>query len=73
MPYLLISTHIHTEVHPTLVGGKYSDLEQVQYLGASKRSVLGNNFFLDELKCKGFLVLSMTEMGQTLVWWLHKG
>lgn len=27
---------------------------------------------LDKLECKGFRVLSMTGVGQTLVWCLHK-
>jgi len=46
MPYLLISTQVHTEVGPTPVGDEHSAPELIQYLGASKRSVLGNKTFL---------------------------
>ncbi|XP_049637453.1 GTP cyclohydrolase 1 feedback regulatory protein [Suncus etruscus] len=83
MPYLLVSTQIRVEVGPTLVGDEYSDPELMQYLGATKRNVLGNNFseyyvndppriVLDKLERRGFHVLSMTGVGQTLVWCLHK-
>nr|KAF6386857.1 GTP cyclohydrolase I feedback regulator [Myotis myotis] len=45
MPYVLISTQIRMEVGPTMVGDEYSDPELMEHLGASKRGVLGNNFY----------------------------
>uniref|UniRef100_A0A452GB97 GTP cyclohydrolase 1 feedback regulatory protein n=1 Tax=Capra hircus TaxID=9925 RepID=A0A452GB97_CAPHI len=84
MPYLLISTQIRMEVGPTMVGDEYSDPELMQHLGASKRIVAFLRLFspyyvndpprivLDKLERRGFRVLSMTGVGQTLVWCLHK-
>ncbi|XP_063080122.1 GTP cyclohydrolase 1 feedback regulatory protein [Engraulis encrasicolus] len=83
MPYMLISTQIRLENGPTLVGDEYSDPDTMTYLGARKKVVLGNNFaeyhvddpprvILDKLEQLGFRVVSMTGVGQTLVWCLHK-
>ncbi|XP_072481527.1 GTP cyclohydrolase 1 feedback regulatory protein isoform X1 [Notamacropus eugenii] len=83
MPYLLISTQIRMEVGPTMVGDEFSDKELMGYLGATKRHVLGNLFWeyyvndpprivLDKLEVRGYRVVSMTGVGQTLVWCLHK-
>uniref|UniRef100_A0A452R4N7 GTP cyclohydrolase 1 feedback regulatory protein n=1 Tax=Ursus americanus TaxID=9643 RepID=A0A452R4N7_URSAM len=84
MPHPLSSAQIHTEVGPTPVGDGRSAPELMWYLGASKRSVLGNHFceyfisdppcmVLDKLERKGFHVLSKREVGgPTLVWCLHK-
>ncbi|KAA0711603.1 GTP cyclohydrolase 1 feedback regulatory protein [Triplophysa tibetana] len=83
MPYILISTQIRLETGPTMVGDEYSDLAVMNYLGARKTSMLGNNFseyhvdepprvVLDKLEKRGYRVVSMTGVGQTLVWCLHK-
>ncbi|XP_016414727.1 GTP cyclohydrolase 1 feedback regulatory protein isoform X1 [Sinocyclocheilus rhinocerous] len=83
MPYILISTQIRLETGPTMVGDEYSDLSIMNYLGARKTTMLGNNFseyhvdepprlVLDKLDKMGFRVVSMTGVGQTLVWCLHK-
>ncbi|KAF6731677.1 GTP cyclohydrolase 1 feedback regulatory protein [Oryzias melastigma] len=83
MPYILISTQIRLETGPTNVGDEFSDPAVMNYLGARKTTVLGNNFseyhveepprlVLDKLEKIGFRVLSMTGVGQTLVWCLHK-
>ncbi|XP_068608379.1 GTP cyclohydrolase 1 feedback regulatory protein [Brachionichthys hirsutus] len=83
MPYILISTQIRLENGPTNVGDQYSDPAVMNYLGATKRTVLGNNFseynvdepprlVLDKLEKLGFQVRTMTGVGQTLVWCLHK-
>ncbi|KAF4101833.1 GTP cyclohydrolase 1 feedback regulatory protein [Onychostoma macrolepis] len=83
MPYILISTQIRLETGPTMVGDEYSDPSIMNYLGARKTTMLGNNFseyhvdepprlVLDKLDKIGFRVVSMTGVGQTLVWCLHK-
>ncbi|XP_075049427.1 GTP cyclohydrolase 1 feedback regulatory protein [Mixophyes fleayi] len=83
MPYILISTQIRMEIGPTIVGDECSDPQLMEQLGASKRIVLGNNFAeyvvndpprvtLDKLENLGYHVISMTGVGQTLVWCLHK-
>ncbi|GCB67844.1 GTP cyclohydrolase 1 feedback regulatory protein isoform X2 [Scyliorhinus torazame] len=83
MPYVLISTQIRLETGPTIVGDEHSDEELMRYLGAEKTTALGNNFseyrvkypprmVLDKLEIIGYSVISMTGLGQTLVWCLHK-
>ncbi|XP_041668883.1 GTP cyclohydrolase 1 feedback regulatory protein isoform X1 [Cheilinus undulatus] len=83
MPYMFISTQIRLENGPTNVGDEYSDPAVMNYLGARKTTMLGNNFseyhvddpprmVLDKLEKIGFRMLAMTGVGQTLVWCLHK-
>ncbi|KAL4656426.1 GTP cyclohydrolase 1 feedback regulatory protein [Arapaima gigas] len=83
MPYILISTQIRLETGPTMVGDEHSDPEIMNYLGATKTTMLGNNFseyhvtdpprlVLDKLERIGYRVVTMTGVGQTLVWCLHK-
>ncbi|XP_070613120.1 GTP cyclohydrolase 1 feedback regulatory protein isoform X2 [Erythrolamprus reginae] len=71
------------EVGPTMVGDEHSDPNLMNYLGAIKRNMLGNHFWeyyvndaprivLDKLETCGYRVISMTGVGQTLVWCLHK-
>ncbi|NP_001086102.1 GTP cyclohydrolase 1 feedback regulatory protein [Xenopus laevis] len=83
MPYVLISTQIRMETGPTIVGDEFSDLVLMAQLEADKRTVLGNNFSeyyvnepprvtLNKLERLGYRVVSMTGVGQTLVWCLHK-
>ncbi|XP_036398664.1 GTP cyclohydrolase 1 feedback regulatory protein [Megalops cyprinoides] len=83
MPYVLISTQIRLETGPTMVGDEYSDPAIMNYLGARKTTILGNNFseyhvddpprlVLDKLEKIGYRVVNMTGVGQTLVWCLHK-
>ncbi|XP_036406445.1 GTP cyclohydrolase 1 feedback regulatory protein-like [Megalops cyprinoides] len=83
MPYILISTQIRLETGPTIVGDEYSDPDVMNYLGARKTTMLGNNFseyhvddpprvVLNKLEMIGYRVVGMTGMGQTLAWCLHK-
>ncbi|MGH0139864.1 UNVERIFIED_CONTAM: hypothetical protein FKN15_008706 [Acipenser sinensis] len=78
-----LSTQIRMETGPTMVGDEYSDSALMNYLGARKTTMLGNNFseyhvdepprlILDKLEQAGYRVVSMTGVGQTLVWCLHK-
>ncbi|OCT68779.1 hypothetical protein XELAEV_18040070mg [Xenopus laevis] len=71
------------ETGPTIVGDEFSDLVLMAQLEADKRTVLGNNFSeyyvnepprvtLNKLERLGYRVVSMTGVGQTLVWCLHK-
>lgn len=82
MPYVLISTQIRMETGPTVVGDESSDCTLMARLAANKRTVLGNNFsewyvddppcvVLNKLEKLGYRVVSMTGVGQTLVWCLH--
>ncbi|TRZ21300.1 hypothetical protein HGM15179_005826 [Zosterops borbonicus] len=83
MPYLLVSTQTRLEAGPTMVGDENSDPHLMSVLGAKKRTMLGNNFseyyvndaprvVLDKLESLGYRVVSMTGVGQTLVWCLHR-
>uniref|UniRef100_UPI00398F405B GTP cyclohydrolase 1 feedback regulatory protein n=1 Tax=Pristiophorus japonicus TaxID=55135 RepID=UPI00398F405B len=83
MPYILISTQIRMETGPTIVGDEHSDQDLMNYLGAEKTTTLGNNFseyrvkypprvVLNKLETIGYKVISMTGIGQTLVWCLHQ-
>ncbi|KAK2843168.1 hypothetical protein Q7C36_011383 [Tachysurus vachellii] len=83
MPYILVSTQIRMESGPTRVGDEYSDPALMIYLGARRTTMLGNNFseyyveepprlVLDKLEKLGYRVVTMTGVGQTLVWCLHK-
>ncbi|XP_005990837.1 GTP cyclohydrolase 1 feedback regulatory protein [Latimeria chalumnae] len=83
MPYVLVSTQIRLETGPTIVGDEHSDPSLMEYLGAEKSTMLGNNFseyhvddppriVLDKLEMAGYQLVSMTGVGQTLVWCLHK-
>ncbi|KAK2879222.1 hypothetical protein Q8A67_020013 [Cirrhinus molitorella] len=70
MPYILISTQIRLETGPTMVGDEYSDPSIMNYLGARKTTMLGNNFseyhvdepprlVLDKLDKIGYRVVNM--------------
>ncbi|XP_061405885.1 GTP cyclohydrolase 1 feedback regulatory protein [Lethenteron reissneri] len=83
MPYILISTQIRLESGPTTVGDELSDPELMAFLGAQKVTELGNNFseyrvqtmprvVLDKLASRGYEVVSMCGVGQTLIWCLYK-
>uniref|UniRef100_A0A803W8N1 GTP cyclohydrolase 1 feedback regulatory protein n=2 Tax=Passeriformes TaxID=9126 RepID=A0A803W8N1_FICAL len=77
------SVPVPQEAGPTMVGDEHSDPHLMSILGATKRSTLGNNFceyyvndaprvVLDKLESLGYRVVSMTGVGQTLVWCLHR-
>ncbi|XP_070576967.1 GTP cyclohydrolase 1 feedback regulatory protein-like isoform X2 [Ptychodera flava] len=83
MPYILISTQIRLECGPTVCGDEHADPEIMEYLGAKLVTHLGNNFpeytsqecprkVLNLLERKGYKVVAMTGLGQTIVWTLHK-
>uniref|UniRef100_A0A8D3A0I7 GTP cyclohydrolase 1 feedback regulatory protein n=1 Tax=Scophthalmus maximus TaxID=52904 RepID=A0A8D3A0I7_SCOMX len=82
-PYTVCATVERNENGPTNVGDEYSDPVVMGYLGARKTTMLGNNFseyhvddpprlVLDKLEKIGFRIVTMTGVGQTLVWCLHK-
>ncbi|OXB74405.1 UNVERIFIED_CONTAM: hypothetical protein H355_002470 [Colinus virginianus] len=82
-PCLQIRWGFRIEVGPTMVGDEHSDPNLMQFLGARKRNMLGNHFWeyyvndtprivLNKLESCGYRVVSMTGVGQTLVWCLHK-
>uniref|UniRef100_A0A8C7FIB0 GTP cyclohydrolase 1 feedback regulatory protein n=3 Tax=Oncorhynchus TaxID=8016 RepID=A0A8C7FIB0_ONCKI len=82
MPTIFYRIEIR-ETGPTMVGDEYSDPAIMNYLGARKTTMLGNNFseyhvddsprlVLDKLEKIGFRVVTMTGVGQTLVWCMYK-
>lgn len=83
MPYIFISTQIRLECGPTICGDEYSDAELMGYLGAKLTKQLGNNFreyrttdvprlVLNKLEERGYNVVGVTGLGQTMVWTLFK-
>jgi hypothetical protein len=83
MPHLLISTKIRLEPGPTIVGDERADSEVMEYLGAKLFHEKCNNYseyrtddcariVLDKLEQVGYRVISMTGIGQTCIWLLHK-
>ncbi|CAF2561953.1 unnamed protein product [Rotaria sp. Silwood2] len=83
MPHLLISTKIRLEPGPTIVGDERADSEVMAYLGAKLFHEKCNSYseyrtedcarvVLDKLEQIGFRVISMTGVGQTCIWLLHK-
>uniref|UniRef100_A0A674EGT2 GTP cyclohydrolase 1 feedback regulatory protein n=1 Tax=Salmo trutta TaxID=8032 RepID=A0A674EGT2_SALTR len=87
LPHPFPSKHndgvVFQETGPTMVGDEYSDPAIMNYLGARKTTMLGNNFseyhvddsprlVLDKLEKIGFRVVTMTGVGQTLVWCMYK-
>ncbi|CAF4002363.1 unnamed protein product [Rotaria magnacalcarata] len=83
MPYLFVSTKVRLESGPTVVGDEQTDPELMAYLGAKCFHEKCNNFseyrtddcarvVLDKLEKLGYCVRSMTGIGQTCIWLLHK-
>ncbi|CAF1382169.1 unnamed protein product [Rotaria sp. Silwood1] len=83
MPHLLISTKIRLEPGPTIVGDERTDPEVMAYLGAKLFHEKCNTYseyrtddcarvVLDKLEQIGFHVVTMTGVGQTCIWLLHK-
>ncbi|CAF0924550.1 unnamed protein product [Adineta steineri] len=83
MPHLLMSTRIRLEPGPTIVGDERADPEIMNYLGATLCHEKCNDYseyrtedcariVLDKLEKIGFRVISMTGIGQTCIWLLHK-
>ncbi|CAF0782556.1 unnamed protein product [Rotaria sp. Silwood1] len=83
MPHLFVSTRIRLESGPTIVGDERVDPEIMAYLGAQLFHEKCNNFseyrtndcarvVLDKLETLGYHVISMTGIGQTCIWLLHK-
>jgi len=83
MPYIIISTQIRLDVGPTFVGDEKSDPELMEKLDASLIKQLGNDFaqyktehgprvVMDKLETLGFKLITMTGVGQTCIWTMHK-
>jgi len=83
MPHIVISTQIRLDVGPTFVGDELSDPVLMESLDAKIIKALGNDYaqyktehppriVLDKLEAQGFRLISMTGVGQTCIWTMHK-
>ncbi|CAF0831310.1 unnamed protein product [Adineta steineri] len=83
MPHILVSTRIRLESGPTILGDEQTDPKLMAYLGAQLFHEKCNNYseyrtddcvriVLDKLEILGYRVMSMTGIGQTCIWLLHK-
>ncbi|GFN99087.1 GTP cyclohydrolase 1 feedback regulatory protein [Plakobranchus ocellatus] len=83
MPYVIISNQVRLDVGPTFVGDEWSDPVLMEFLDASLIKQLGNNYaqyktdlpprkVLNRLETKGYRLITVTGVGQTCIWTLHK-
>lgn len=83
MPHVIISTQVRLDIGPTFVGDELSDPDLMKKLDATLVKQLGNDFaqyktshgprvVMDKLETLGYKLVSMTGVGQTCIWTLHK-